>query len=196
MPLVDRMTLPSFPSLVILASVMMSIAWNKFNHPRPSGPVVLFSVVVLLMSITTPTLSFFYGAIRNPLTETRVAQFIGSEISSNKDTRLLLITSDQRSSASLEQFFGYAYPDNLVVLSATSQTKRVNLFNYDKIFVFLHKGRSSFLASAYGNLNADDAIESLGLPIVITDGEIKLFSVPQIRRNELSALLVSINVEK
>ena len=196
MPLVDRMILPSFPSIVILASIMLSIAWNKFNHQRTVGPVVLFSVGVLLLGLTTSTLSFFYGAIRNPLTETRVAQFIASEISSNKASRFLLITSDQRSSFSLEQFFGYVYPDNLVVLSATTEAKRVNLYNYDKIFVFLHKGRSGFLASAYGQANADDAIESLGLPLVITDGEINLFLVPQIRRNELYDLLVSISVEK
>ncbi len=192
MPVIDRMTLPSFPAVVILASYLVSVAWEKVKN---IGPIALFSAGILLLSVVIPTLSYLYSSARNPLTETRVAETIKSELTDVKSGRLLLITSDQRSSNSLEQFFGYDYPGNLDVLSANADKYSINLLDYDKVFVYLNKDRSEFLASAYGQVNADDAIEYLSLPLVIDDGSIKLFSVPQSRFDELSALLRSVNTE-
>ena len=69
-----------------------------------------------------------------------------------------------------QESFEYRYPKNLRVTPVGGERLLA-----DGAFVFVHRQRSRFLESAYGDPRFDEKIESLDLPVVYAAGDVSLF---------------------
>jgi hypothetical protein len=171
MPLVPRMTLPALPGILILAGY----AASRVRLASERRPVVndTIAVLLLLAIMALPFARHVESLRERPLAETRAMALVRQRVNDNADKQILLLCSDQRSPHSLSFYGGYAYPPNLRV--AYPQQLDIGTSSFDEAFVFVHKQRSRFLQSAYGQRNFDKEIDALRLPIAYTAGDVVLF---------------------
>jgi hypothetical protein len=184
LPLVPRLSFPTLPAFLILAAHLT--ARLEIRDPGPYrvprwAPIVL--IAVMMFFSLAP---FAKVQVSNPLQETQAMAMLKNELIKNPASGHLLITSDKRSPDSLEFFFGYQYPSNLRAVSAEDGAKRIR--SGEHVYVYIHKDRSEFLKSAYGDKafpNWDEGIESLGLHKLFESPPVTLFEVsgsPELER--------------
>lgn len=171
MPLVDRMTLPALPGILVLAG----FAASRLRVASERIPIVNNTVPVLLVVgiAALPFAKHVESLRERPLAETHAMAMVRQEVTSNPDKRFLLLCSDQKSPRSLSFYFGYTYPANLYV----TDPQRVDIGQVScyKAFVFVHKQRSCFLESAYGHRHFDEGIQALRLPVAYREGDVALY---------------------
>ena len=97
------------------------------------------------------------------------------EVTAHPEERHLLVCSDIRSPESLSFHFGYRYPANLRAVYAGALTDSLTR-SADRWFVFLHRQRSAFLRSAYGQRHFDLEIIRLRLSPLYESGGVVLFA--------------------
>lgn len=172
MPVSTRMAIPCLPGLYILAGYFASKISISSSKSQRVNNLIAFLVIVFISGL--PFLYYMYSWREKTTPEANVMRIVNNEVLDKSEASFLLLTSDTRSPRSLAFYFGYEYPMNLDVAYAGDKIEHP-IGVYDKVFIFLHEIRSTFLKSAYGFENCDDVIKSSGLSLTYEEHGVSLF---------------------
>ena len=179
MPLVDRMTLPILPALIVLAAHLTS----RLPRPRWINSSLPIFFVLLLTGI--PFAGHLEGARWKALAETKAMGVVAQEVRQDAAEEILLICSDSRSPSSLAFHFGYHYPKNLRVVYFGDLTHESQLPSY--VLLFRDRGRSAFLNKAYGLVHYDAELDELDRETLYESGKVTLEKL--VKREQLRRLI-------
>jgi hypothetical protein len=170
MPLIDRMTLPILPALIVLAAYLTSRL--VVSSPRPRWITSYLSIIFVILLTGIPFVEHLEGARWKELIEAKAMDIVEQQVQQNPRKDIVLVCSDSRSPQSLAFYFGYHYPDNLRVtylgdLNSDSQLP-------ENTFIFRDKSRSDFLQSAYGFVHYDAELDYLDRESLYEFGNVTL----------------------
>jgi hypothetical protein len=172
MPLVSRMILPSLPGFYILTGYFVANVKVSYSTPSIIYNRLLRTVVTLLICL--PFFGYLQSWSNNKFPENEAIKIVKKEIHKHSNKDFLLVTSDSRSSESLEFYFGYHYPNNLTVMSAQNLTQEL-LKSQEIALVFINRPRSLFLEHAYQHKHYDMEILNLNLPAIYQSKIVAIF---------------------
>lgn len=171
MPLSQRMTLPALPGLYVLSAYFLS----RLEIPSPRRAVRhLLPAVMILGAVGFPFLHYAASWGEMPRAREHAAAMMKQEVMAHPERRYAVVCSDTRSPSSLAFYFGYRYPENLVVVFAGDVTP--TLLDGRERYAFVDGEQSAFLLASYGDANFDGEIRALGLPCRYRSGNIALYA--------------------
>jgi len=159
MPLVDRMTLPILPAVIVSAAYLTSQLVVSSSRPHWFNSYVPITFVILLTMIPFVQYLYLEGVRCKELAEAKTMGIVKKEVRQNPEEEFLLICSDSRSPRSLAFYFGYNYPNNLRVTYFGDLNHNCQLPKH--ILIFVDRRRSAFLNRAYGHVHYDAELDAL-----------------------------------
>lgn len=174
-PLVARMTLPLLPAIYIFAAFATSRLPIISNPPRWMNSKLL--IFLVLGSLVWQCADFLSSRLGREIPESTAMTILRRNVMQNPSRDFLLVCSDTRSPRSLMFYFGYRYPDNLLVEYVPNLADQP-LHSQDA-FIFLDRKRSQYMQSAYGHRNFDAEIDSLQLFRIYESRNVVLFKADE-----------------
>jgi hypothetical protein len=172
LPIVGRMTLPALPGIVIFAAFAVSRVSLNLQHKLTH---IWLPLLVVVAVSGQPFLKMIDSWWDTGLEETEAMAVLAKRIEEEPSADFLLISADQRSPRSLLFYFGYAYPESLMVVFAGDLNEE--MLTDRTVMAFVNEQRSEFLNSVYGQRFYDEELMLVDHDIVYEKNGISLLGM-------------------
>lgn len=181
LPLMERMTLPLLPPLLILAAqaaAQITLEGTALPRRAAHGAISLF----LLAVFAVPFFHRVQELRRAPLHEEAVMEGLRELLSEEPGRPITLVCAEERSLAALPYHFGFSPPDELQPVGL--QDVDTLWSEEQRVLLFVHRERAAYLHTQYGLPDATAAVERMGLKPLVESGPVALYEVDGRSRQE------------